>query len=95
MKKGITNAYSRLKKNGGRKLALRTQRYLELPYRIELVPIVREDGGGYLASIPLLKGCQSDGKTPDEAIRNLREAQQGWIESAIRNGDPVPIPQDR
>jgi len=66
---------------------------LNLPYRIELMPLPKEDGGGYLASIPLLKGCQSDGGTPDEAIKNLHEAQRAWFESAQKHNDPIPIPQ--
>jgi hypothetical protein len=44
---------------------------MKLPYQIELIPISKENGGGYLASIPLLHGCKSDGKTPDEAVKNL------------------------
>ena len=66
---------------------------LKLPYKIELVPLSSSDGGGYLALIPLLKGCQSDGQTPDAAIRNLREAQKAWFGSALKHGDPIPHPQ--
>jgi len=50
--------------------------YMTLPYKIEITPPSREDGGGHLATILLLKGCQSDGRTPDEAINNLKEAQK-------------------
>ena len=79
--------YKAVKRNG------KPLRYfLTLPYKIELTPLSDEDGGGYLATIPLLKGCQSDGKTPDEAIKNLREAQQAWIASALKHDDPIPIP---
>ena len=66
---------------------------MNLPYKIELIPLSKSDGGGYLAAIPLLKGCQSDGATPDEAISNLREAQKAWFLSASRHGDPIPAPQ--
>lgn len=69
------------------------RRLMKLPYKIELTPLAEEDGGGYLASIPLLKGCQSDGSTPDEAINNLREAQEAWFSSALKHGDPIPVPQ--
>ena len=67
--------------------------YLSLPYKIELIPISEKEGGGYYAMIPLLKGCQSDGATPDEAIKNLREAQVAWMTSAVKHGDPIPVPQ--
>ncbi|MBI3585511.1 MAG: type II toxin-antitoxin system HicB family antitoxin [Ignavibacteriales bacterium] len=66
---------------------------MKLSYKIELTPLTTEEGGGYLATIPLLKGCQSDGSTPDEAINNLREAQEAWLASALEHGDPIPLPQ--
>jgi len=69
------------------------QRLLNLPYKIEFTPLSKKDGGGYLATIPLLKGCMSDGKTPDEAIKNLREAQQAWFESSLKHNDSIPLPQ--
>lgn len=51
------------------------QAFMRLPHKIELMPLSKKDGGGYFATIPLLKGCQSDGNTPDETIKNLKEAQ--------------------
>jgi len=63
---------------------------LKLRYKIELTPLAQQDGGGFLATIPLLKGCQSDGETPDQAIQNLREAQKAWFSSALKHGDPIP-----
>lgn len=69
------------------------EKLMQLPYMVELIPLSVKDGGGYLASIPLLKGCQSDGSTPDEAINTLREAQEAWFSSALKHGDPIPVPQ--
>lgn len=66
---------------------------MKLPYQIELTPISKENGEGYLASIPLLHGCKSEGKTPDKAVKNLKEAQRAWLESALKHDDPIPIPQ--
>jgi len=66
---------------------------MKLPYKIELIPLSKIDGGGYFATIPLLKGCQSDGRTPDEAIEHLQQARRAWFESAIKHGDSIPIPQ--
>jgi antitoxin HicB len=93
MRKIETNGKRRAKnarsKKNGRTLAT----LIKLPYTIELRPLSKRDGGGYMAAIPLLKGCQSDGKTPDEAITNLREAQLSWLESALKHGDAIPIPR--
>lgn len=80
-----------LRKKNSRALSLRN--FMKLSYKIELTPLTTEEGGGYLATIPLLKGCQSDGSTPDEAIKNLREAQEAWLASALKHGDPIPLPQ--
>jgi predicted RNase H-like HicB family nuclease len=66
---------------------------MKLRYKIELTPLSRQDGGGFLVTIPLLKGCQSDGETPDQAIQNLREAQKAWFSSALKHGDPIPTPE--
>ena len=88
MREGIKERERVIRRNGK---CLRT--LMKRPYRIELVPLSPDDGGGYLATIPLLKGCQSDGRTPDEAIQHLREAQRAWLESALKHGDPIPLPQ--
>jgi antitoxin HicB len=45
-------------------------------YAIIVHELSHEDGGGYLAIVPDLPGCMSDGATPDEARRNAREASR-------------------
>ncbi len=67
--------------------------FMQLQYKIELLPLSKQDGGGYFATIPRLKGCQSDGSIPDDAIKNLREAQKAWLASALKHSDPIPVPQ--
>jgi predicted RNase H-like HicB family nuclease len=46
--------------------------------------------GGYWAEVPALPGCVSEGETRDEAIANVKEAAQGWLEVAAERaaGDP-------
>jgi predicted RNase H-like HicB family nuclease len=39
------------------------------------------DEGGYIAEVPAFKGCRSQGRTRDEALRNVREALEGWLEA--------------
>ncbi len=48
--------------------------------------------GVYVAKAIDLKGCHSDGTTPQEAIKNMYEAMEGWIETALRNKLSVPLP---
>ncbi|MFN0157213.1 MAG: type II toxin-antitoxin system HicB family antitoxin [Bacteroidota bacterium] len=91
MKKETVKASTRKGKKNGK--AQRLRKYLAQPYIVELKPLPVSEGGGYLAVIPLLRGCQSDGATPDEAVRSVREAQRAWIESALKHNDPIPLPQ--
>jgi antitoxin HicB len=50
------------------------------------------DGGGYLAIVPDLPGCMSDGETPEEALRNVQEAIASWIEAAKEWKQEIPAP---
>jgi predicted RNase H-like HicB family nuclease len=50
----------------------------------------REVDGGYVATVPALPGCVSQGDTRDEALRNIREAADLYIEDCLAAGDPVP-----
>ncbi len=61
-------------------------------YRVEIKPLSEEDGGGFLAWVPDLPGCASDGETPDEAIENARRAIVEWVDEAIRLGREIPQP---
>lgn len=64
-------------------------------YPMIVEPLPPEDGGGYLASVPDLPGCMSDGETPEEAVRNVQDAIAAWIEEAKAIGRPVPAPRAR
>jgi antitoxin HicB len=93
MKRKMRNRKAKKQKVAQRHARPSPRDYMTLPYKIEITPLSREDGGGYLVTIPLLKGCQSDGRTPDDAIDNLKEAQKAWLTSALKHGDPIPVPQ--
>jgi antitoxin HicB len=61
-------------------------------YPAVIVPLSEEDGGGFAAYAPDLKGCLSDGDTPEEALINLKDAVCEWIDEAKAIGRPVPEP---
>jgi predicted RNase H-like HicB family nuclease len=44
------------------------------------VKIERDEAGYYVAEVPALPGCFSQGKTHEEAIANIKEAIEGWLE---------------
>ncbi len=69
--------------------------YLSLPYVVEIAPIPEDEGGGYVACIPLLGrySAVGDGETPEEAYADLMEARSTLIEEWLRRGIAIPEPQ--
>ncbi len=45
---------------------------------------------GYVVYVPALKGCISQGQTKQEALQNIKEAMETYIEALIEDGLPVP-----
>ncbi len=50
------------------------------------------EAGGFFAEHADLEGCASQGDTADEAVANLDDARQLWIETRLEDGLPVPNP---
>ena len=40
------------------------------------------EDSGFVASVPALRGCWSQGATREEALTNIREAAAAWLEVA-------------
>ena len=66
------------------------EEYMELPYRIELIPDT--DEGGFAICFPDLPGCLSSGETVEEAYRNAEDAKFEWLTAAIEEGISIPEP---
>lgn len=64
-------------------------------YPIVIEPLPVEEGGGFVAVVPDLPGCMSDGETQEEALVNARDAILCWIEAAQEHGRAIPIPSRR
>ncbi|MCD6453660.1 MAG: type II toxin-antitoxin system HicB family antitoxin [Dehalococcoidales bacterium] len=54
--------------------------------------VIIERGGesGYVVYCPALKGCVSQGGTREDALRNIKEAMEVYIEALVEDGLPVP-----
>lgn len=76
------------------KIVKNTEYYMDLNYVYEVKKISEEDGGGYLIKVPLLKGCMSDGDTIEDAMKNIKDAQESWIDFAIERGTFIPEPTE-
>lgn len=44
------------------------------------------NAGGYSVSVPALPGALSQGDTREDALRNIQEAMDGWLEVAAEKG---------
>lgn len=44
------------------------------------VIIEQDEAGYYVVEVPALPRCLSQGKTYEEAINNIKEAVEGWLE---------------
>jgi predicted RNase H-like HicB family nuclease len=54
------------------------------------VVLEQESDGGSVASVPALPGCVSQGDTCVEALTNIREAIELYVEDCRDAGDPIP-----
>ena len=50
--------------------------------------------GGYTVDFPDLLGCVTEGDTLAEALSMAADAMAGWLYSAQRHGDEIPVPTD-
>lgn len=56
------------------------------------VLIEQDEEGWFTAEVPSLPGCISQGKTREEAVKNIQDAIQGYIESLEKHNEPIPPP---
>ena len=54
------------------------------------VLVYQDEDGVWIAEVPSLPGCGSDGITRDEALKNVEDAIRLWIDDALANGERIP-----
>ena len=54
------------------------------------VVLEQETDGGFVASVPVLPGCVSQGDTRDDALKNIREAIDLYIADCADAGEAIP-----
>lgn len=54
------------------------------------VVIEQDEDGYFVAHVPALKSCWSQGKTREEALESIREAIDLYEEDMCEQGEPVP-----
>lgn len=68
--------------------------FMALPYRIEILPIPDNEGGGFAASVPELGrwAVCGDGDTVEEALANLEIVKRERLKDYLDRGAPIPEP---
>lgn len=61
-------------------------------YKVVIEPLSEEDGGGFLATVPELPDCMSDGETRAEALADVEDAIETWPHCARKMGHAIPEP---
>ena len=52
------------------------------------------ENSGFIAHVPALRGCHSQGQTRDETLTNIREAVAAWLETEQDKGETAAMPAD-
>ncbi len=55
-------------------------------FRVE----VEDEDGRWVAEVPSLPGCATEGDSKEEALEALREAAQAYLDVMSEHGDPLP-----
>lgn len=56
--------------------------------------VTEKDEHGYFVYAPQLPGCHSQGDTYEEAMANIKEAVQVYLEDMIAKGEDIPTEKD-
>ena len=58
-----------------------------MKYRVILK---QDEDNVFVVTVPSLPGCISQGKTRKEALKNVKDAIDGYLESLKKHGEPIP-----
>ena len=56
------------------------------------VTIEQDENGIFVAECPALPGCVSEGRTRAEALANIKDAIEGYLDSLRKHNEPIPAP---
>ena len=63
--------------------------------KYEVILYWSEEDEAFIAEVPELPGCKADGATYQEALANVEQVAQEWIETARDLGRKIPVPKGR
>ena len=62
-------------------------------HKYEIILYWSNEDQAFIAEVPELPGCMAHGDDQQDALRNVNDAMQFWIERARELGRPVPQPK--
>lgn len=62
-------------------------------YKYEIVLYWSNEDSAFVAEVPELPGCMAHGHSQVEALKNVNDAIELWIDTAREFGDVVPEPK--
>ena len=64
-------------------------------FKYETIIYWSDEDQAYLVEVPQLPGCLAHGDSYEEALANIKEAIQLWLDTAYEFGDVIPTPKGR
>ncbi len=63
--------------------------------RYEIILYWSAEDDAFVAEVPELPGCAAHGVTQAEALHQIQEAMELWLDVAREKGVPIPEPKGR
>jgi predicted RNase H-like HicB family nuclease len=66
-----------------------------MKYKYEIIIYWSDQDQAYIAEVPELAGCKSNGTTYQDALMNVEVIIDEWIETATSLGRSIPVPKGK
>jgi len=63
--------------------------------KYEIVMYWSDEDEAFICEVPELAGCTAHGNSQEIALKNIQDAIDLWIETALEFGDLIPKPKGR
>lgn len=64
-------------------------------YKYEIIIYWSAEDDAFIAEVPELAGCMADGASYEDAMKNVREVINDWLETAKMENRVIPIPKGK
>ena len=62
-------------------------------FKYEIILYWSNADDAFVAEVPELPGCAAHGDTQENALKNINQAMELWIDTAKESGEPIPEPK--